>query len=217
MRYEVTTGLTPREAVARQRELAPRVVRTGRPRPRTVCGVDTSIRDEKVHAALCVFSFPALEPLASVTVVRPVEFPYVPGLLAFRELPALLEAYEELDAEPDLLLVDGHGLAHPRRFGIACHLGVVLGRPSIGCGKTLLVGEHRDPGPRRGASTALLHRGELIGRCLRTRERVKPVYVSIGHRCALEHATSLVLACASRYRLPEPIRAADHLAGCSPS
>jgi deoxyribonuclease V len=160
-----------------------------------------------------VFSFPALEPLANATATRPVEFPYVPGLLAFRELPALLEAYAGLAEEPDLLLVDGHGLAHPRRFGIACHLGVELDRPSIGCGKSLLVGEHAEPAPRRGSSTLLLHRGERIGRCLRTRAGVRPVYVSIGHRCALEHAVSIVLACAPRYRLPEPIRAADHLAG----
>jgi len=205
--------LTPRAAVALQRELAPRVVRTGRPQPRTICGVDTSIRAGRVYAALCVFSFPGLEPVASATATRPVEFPYVPGLLAFRELPALREAYAMLAEEPDLLLVDGHGLAHPRRFGIACHLGVELERPSIGCGKSLLVGEHAQPGPARGASTLLVHRGERIGRCLRTREGVKPVYVSIGHRCTLEHATALVLACALRYRLPEPIRAADQLAG----
>jgi deoxyribonuclease V len=211
------SDLSPRAAVALQRELAPRVVRHGRPRPRTVCGVDTSIRGGIVHAALCVFSFPALEPLASATATRPVEFPYVPGLLAFRELPALLDAWaallEDAAEEPDLLLVDGHGLAHPRRFGIACHLGVVLERPAIGCGKTLLVGEHEVPGPRRGASRLLVDRGERIGRCLRTRAGVKPVYVSIGHRCALEHAAAIVLACATRYRLPEPIRAADQLAG----
>ena len=205
--------LTPREAVALQRELAPRIVRTGRPRPRTVCGVDTSIRAGHVHAALCVFSFPELEPLESVTATRPVEFPYVPGLLAFRELPALREAYAKLSEEPDLLLVDGHGLAHPRRCGIACHLGLELERPSIGCGKSLLVGEHAEPALRRGSSTLLVHRGEKIGRCLRTRDGVKPVYVSIGHHCALEPATAIVLACARRYRLPEPIRAADHLAG----
>lgn len=205
--------LRPREAVALQRELAARVVRTGRPRPRTVCGVDTSIRDGFVHAAVCVFAFPGLELLASATATRPVEFPYVPGLLAFRELPALRQAYARLAEEPDLLLVDGHGLAHPRRFGIACHLGVELDRPAIGCGKSLLVGAHAEPASRRGSGTALVHRGERIGRCLRTREGVRPVYVSIGHRCDLERAVAIVLACARRYRLPEPIRAADHLAG----
>jgi len=208
-----TRELTPRAAVALQRELAPRVIRSGRPRPRTICGVDTSIRGGRVHAALCVLSFPELEPLAIATATRPVEFPYVPGLLAFRELPALREAYAKLAEEPDLLLVDGHGLAHPRRFGIACHLGLELERPSIGCGKSLLVGEHAEPALRRGSSTALVHRGELVGRCVRTREGVRPVYVSIGHRCGLERAMEIVLACARRYRLPEPIRAADRIAG----
>lgn len=205
--------LTPRAAVARQRVLAARVVRTGRPRVRTVLGVDTSIRAERVHAALCLFSFPELELLTSATAERPLEFPYIPGLLAFRELPALLEAYARLRATPDLLLVDGHGLAHPRRFGIACHLGLELDRPSIGCGKSLLVGEHRVPGPRRGARTQLRHRGEVVGACLRTRTGVKPVYVSIGHRIELGEAVRVVLTCARSYRLPEPIRCADQMAG----
>jgi deoxyribonuclease V len=205
--------LSPRAAVALQRELAARVIRTGRPRPRTVAGVDTSIRDGRVHAAVCVFSFPGLEPRSCATAVRPVEFPYVPGLLAFRELPALLEAYGELEEEPDLLLVDGHGLAHPRRCGIACHLGLELDRPAIGCGKTLLVGEHRAPGWRRGGRARLVHRGEVVGACVRTRDGVRPVYVSIGHRTDLESAVRIALACACRYRLPEPIRAADQLAG----
>jgi deoxyribonuclease V len=205
--------LTPTEAVALQRRLAARVVRDGRPRVRTLCGVDTSIRAELVIAALCLYSFPALEPLEAVTAVRPVEFPYVPGLLAFRELPALREAYAKLQREPDLLLVDGHGLAHPRRFGIACHLGVELDRPSIGVGKSLLVGAHRPPGPRRGAATRLVDRGEVVGTCLRTREGVKPVYVSIGHRIALPEAVRIVLAAGAGVRLPEPIRAADRLAG----
>lgn len=207
--------LTPKEAVALQRELAGRIVRSGTLRPRTICGLDTSVRGERVYAALCVFSFPGLELLECATAIRPVEFPYVPGLLSFRELPALLEAYRKLKAEPDLLLVDGHGLAHPRRFGIACHLGLELDRPSIGCGKTLLVGEHRWPGARRGACTRLLHEDERIGSCLRTQDGVKPIYVSIGHRCTLDSAKSIVLACARRFRLPEPIRAADHLAGQS--
>ena len=204
---------SPREAAELQRALAPRVRRRGRPRVRTICGLDTSIRAGRVHAAACVFSFPALEPLEAATSARAVEFPYIPGLLAFRELPALRDAYGNLAREPDLLLVDGHGLAHPRRFGIACFLGVELDRPSIGCGKSLLVGEHRQPGPRRGAHTRLCHRGEVIGACLRTRPGVQPVYVSIGHRVELAFALEIVLACARRVRLPEPIQAADRLAG----
>ncbi|HEX6885509.1 MAG TPA: endonuclease V [Planctomycetota bacterium] len=204
---------TPRAAVAHQRVLAARVVRRGRPRVRSVLGMDTSVRAGRVVAALCLYSFPALEPRVSVTAERALDFPYVPGLLAYRELPALLAAYARLPEEPDLLLVDGHGLAHPRRCGIACHLGVELARPSIGCGKSLLVGTHRTPGPRRGAHTRLVHRGEVVGACLRTRSGVRPVYVSSGHRIELEAALALVLACARGFRLPEPIRAADHLAG----
>jgi deoxyribonuclease V len=204
---------TPREAVAEQRVLATRIVRTGRPRVSTVLGVDTSVRAGHVHAAVCLYSFPGLELLASATAVRPVEFPYIPGLLTYRELPALREAYRSLAGVPDVLLVDGHGLAHPRRCGIASHLGLVFDRPSIGCAKSLLVGEHRAPGPRRGACTRLVHRGEVVGSCLRTRTGVSPIYVSIGHRIGLAEAVRLVLACARGKRLPEPIRAADRLAG----
>src|SRR5262245_42829048 len=209
-------SLTPAEAVLLQRELAARVVRTGRVRPRTIAGADTSIRAGRVHAALCLFSYPGLELLETARAVRPVEFPYVPGLLAFRELPALLEAATRLARAPDLLLVDGHGLAHPRRFGLACHLGLALDLPALGCGKSLLVGEFRPPGERRGSGSRLLHRGEVIGRVLRTRSAVKPVFVSIGHRIDLATAARIVLACAPRYRLPEPIRAADRLAGSEP-
>jgi deoxyribonuclease V len=204
---------TPAEAVALQRRLAQRVVRAGRPRVRTVCGADTSVRAGVVSAALCVFTFPGLEPVESASARRPVGFPYVPGLLAFRELPALRAAWRRLARAPDLLLVDGHGLAHPRRCGIACHLGLELDRPAIGVGKSLLVGEHRPPSAARGSRARLLHRGEVVGTVLRTRTAVAPVYVSIGHRIELAEAVRIVLACARRYRLPEPIRAADHLAG----
>ncbi len=175
--------LSPSDAVVLQRELASRVVRANAfGEVATIAGVDTSIRNERVHAAICVFAFPSLEPLETRTSIRPVEFPYVPGLLAFREIPALLEAFEKLRERPDFLLVDGHGLAHPRRFGIACHLGVELDLPAIGCGKSLLVGEHREPAERRGSRTRLCHQGEVIGSALRTRTAVKPVYVSIGTR-----------------------------------
>jgi len=205
---------TPRGAVALQRELAGRVIRetTGGP-PETIAGVDISVRDDEARAAIVVATYPALEPIESAIAVRPVEFPYVPGLLGFRELPSILDAYEKLRGEVDMLLVDGHGLAHPRRFGIACHLGVELDRPAIGCAKSLLVGEYREPGLRRGSSTQLRHRGEVIGRVLRTRDGVRPVFVSIGHRVDLDTAVRIVLRCARGYRLPEPTRAADRAAG----
>jgi len=208
---------TPRSAVALQRELAGRVVREDDFGPieglETVAGVDISVRGGQARAAVVRCARSTLEILEVATAVRPLDFPYVPGLLAFREVPAILDAFERLVKPPDLLLVDGHGIAHPRRFGIASHLGVVLDLPAIGCGKSRLVGEHREPGPRRGASTRLLHRGEVIGRVLRTRDGVRPVYVSIGHRVSLATATRLVLSAAPRYRLPEPIRAADRAAG----
>jgi deoxyribonuclease V len=205
---------TPREAVALQRELAGRVIReTTEGPPETIAGVDISVRDDKARAAIVVASYPDLEPIESAIAVRPVEFPYVPGLLGFRELPSILDAYEKLRGEVDLLMVDGHGLAHPRRFGIACHLGVELDRPAIGCAKSLLVGEYREPALRRGSSTQLRHRGEVIGRVLRTRDGVRPVFVSIGHRIDLDTATRIVLRCGRGYRLPEPTRAADRAAG----
>ena len=181
--------------------------------PRTVAGVDISVRDDRAIAAIVVQEFPGTEVLESVTAVRPVEFPYVPGYLAFRELPSILDAWEKLTVVPDLLLVDGHGYAHPRRCGIACHLGVRVDRPSIGCGKTRFIGEHKDPGERRGCRTQLRHEDEVIGAVVRTRDRVKPIYVSIGHRVDLETAVRWTLRCCRGYRLPEPIRAAHNLAG----
>lgn len=204
---------TPREAMALQKEWSARVLRSGSARPpRTIAGVDVGVRDDVARAAIVVLSWPALEPLDRATETRPVRFPYVPGLLGFREVPCILAAWAKLAVEPDLLVVDGQGLAHPRRFGVATHLGLELDRPAIGCAKSLLVGEHREPGPRRGASTRLVHDGETIGRAVRTRAGVRPVYVSIGHRIDLDTAVRIVLRACRGYRLPEPIRAAHGLA-----
>jgi deoxyribonuclease V len=207
-------GPTPREAVALQRELAARVVRrTTFGRVETIAGVDVSIRADRAHGALVLCDARTLEPLETATAERPVTFPYVPGLLAFREVPVLLAAFARLSRTPDLLMVDGHGLAHPRRFGLACHLGVELDLPALGVGKSRLVGEHREPALARGRRTRLRANGETIGCVLRTRANVRPVYVSIGHRIDLETAVRWVLRCARRYRLPEPVRAADRAAG----
>ncbi|MEW6072007.1 MAG: deoxyribonuclease V [Planctomycetota bacterium] len=208
---------TPAEAVALQRRLAARVVRARTFGPlRTVAGVDVGIHGDVAVAAVVRLAYPSLEVLETAMARRPVDFPYVPGLLGFREVPVAAEACARLAAPPDLLLVDGHGLAHPRRFGVACHLGVVLDLPAIGCGKSRLVGEHREPGTRRGSCTRLVDRGEVIGAVLRTREGVRPVVVSIGHRIDLETAVRVVLRCARRFRLPEPIRAADRAAAEAP-
>jgi deoxyribonuclease V len=145
-------------------------------------------------------------------VCQPTAFPYVPGLLSFRELPAVLAAIEQLRILPDLYLCDGQGLAHPRRFGLACHLGVLLDAPTIGVAKTRLIGTHAPPPAEKGGWTPLEDGGEVIGAVLRTRSGVKPVYVSIGHRVSLATSVRLTLACTSRYRLPETIRQAHRLA-----
>jgi len=183
--------------------------------PRTIAGVDIGIRGERARAAIVVFAWPELVEVERSIAELPVRFPYVPGLLGFREVPCLVKAYERLEVRPDVALVDGHGLAHPRRFGVATHFGVELDLPTIGVGKSLLVGTHRAVGPRRGSGVRLVHLGEVIGTVLRTRAGVQPVIVSIGHRVDLVTAVRLVLRCALRYRLPEPIRAAHHAASGS--
>jgi len=199
------------EARAIQEALRDRVEERDRFGPvRRVAGADVSYdRGSPIlYAAVVVLDADSLQVVDSASVCMRAGFPYVPGYLSFREMPALLAAFERLRTPPDLLLADGHGRAHPRRFGIACHLGVALDLPTLGCAKSRLVGEHREPGARRGSSTQLLHDGELIGRVVRTRDGVKPVYVSVGHRVSLQTAQRLVLRLAPRWRLPEPVRAA---------
>jgi deoxyribonuclease V len=177
---------------------------------RLVAGADVSYdRDSPIlFAAIVVLDAGTLETVEVVSARGRARFPYLPGYLSFRELPPLAEAFARLSVRPDLVLCDGHGRAHPRRFGLASHLGVALGVPSIGCAKSRLIGEHRDPGLRRGAHTALRDGGETIGEVLRTRTGVAPVYVSVGHRVTLATARRLVLRFAPRFRIPEPIRAA---------
>ncbi len=207
--------LSPEEAVALQRELASAVIphTTFDPEAvRTVAGVDVSFPQSLARAAVVVLSFPELEPLAAAVVEAPVSFPYVPGLLAFREGPAVLAALEKLGRWPDLFLFDAHGLAHQRRLGLASHLGVYLDRPSLGCAKSRLVGQHDLPPNQRGAWTPLIDGGETVGAVVRTREGVSPVYVSIGHRIDLPTAIEFVVRCCSDYRLPETTRWAHRVA-----
>ncbi len=202
-------------AIALQRRLQGRVVTADAIGPlRRVAGVDVGFEEDGAvtRAAVVVLAFPGLEPLDSAVARRPTAFPYVPGLLSFRELPAVLDALRGLRILPDLVLCDGQGLAHPRRFGLACHLGVLLDLPSIGVAKSLLVGAHSPLPPERGRWRALRDRGQTVGAALRTRTGVAPVYVSIGHRVSLRGAIRHVLACAPRYRLPETTRLAHHLA-----
>lgn len=183
-----------------------------------VAGIDVGFEQDGriARAAIAVLAFPSLAPLESVSARRPVAFPYVPGLLSFREIPVVLDALGRLRPPPDLLVCDGQGLAHPRRFGLACHLGVLTGLPSIGAAKSRLLGTHAALPPERGAWIPLVDKGETIGAVLRTRAGVAPLYVSIGHRVSLATAIRLVLACCPRYRLPETTRRAHRLASGPP-
>jgi deoxyribonuclease V len=206
---------TARAAIALQHSLRDRVVRHDALGPvRLVAGLDVGFEQDEtvVRAAVAVLSYPDLRMADQAVARRPATFPYIPGLLSFREVPALLDALGKLGIRPDLLLCDGQGLAHPRRFGLACHLGVLTGIPSIGVAKSLLIGEHPPLPAKRGSWRPLRHQNEVIGAALRTRDGVAPVYVSIGHRVSLETAIDFVLACAPKYRLPETTRAAHRLA-----
>ncbi|MFA5317786.1 MAG: deoxyribonuclease V [Dehalococcoidales bacterium] len=208
-------NLAPAEAIALQRELAGRVIKKGQRRAvRFVAGVDLAAGGEGVaRGAVVVLSYPGLD-LVEVSVVEgSLDFPYIPGLLSFREMPLLLEAFRRLATVPDLVLVDGQGLAHPRRLGIACHLGLFLERPTVGCAKSRLCGSQSEPGGHPGNRAWLRDNRDIIGAVLRTRAGVKPVYVSAGHRISLNMAVKWVLRCLRGYRLPEPTRLAHQAAG----
>ena len=201
--------------MALQRALRAHLVLEDRLGPvRRVAGVDVGFEANGTvtRAAVAVLGYPDLDLLETAIARRPTEFPYVPGLLSFRELPAVLDALERLREPPDLLLCDGQGIAHPRRLGIASHLGLLVDIPSIGVAKTRLLGTHEEPPDRRGAWTPLWADGEIIGAVLRTRLGVKPLYVSPGHRIGLETAVAFVMGCCNRYRLPETTRHAHRLA-----
>jgi deoxyribonuclease V len=202
--------LPPREAKALQSRLAGRVIRKSRfGSVTTVAGVDSGYRGGVICAAVVVLRYPDLQFLEQAVAIQPVRFPYLPGLLSFREGPAILAALARLRALPDLMIFDGHGVAHPRRFGIASHLGLVTGIPAIGCAKTRLVGNYREPRLERGSVSDLLDGSETVGAVLRTRTNVKPVFVSTGHRIDLRDAVRFVLNTCRGFRLPEVIRRAD--------
>jgi deoxyribonuclease V len=203
---------TEAEALAVQDALRPRLLGgPGPQRPATVAGLDVAYHEdgERLAAAIVVLDTADHRVVDTAVVQGRPAFPYVPGLFAFREIPTLLAALDRLTVRPDVLICDGHGLAHPRRFGLACHLGVLTGLPSFGVGKTPLVGTWTAPGERRGDRSALVDDGETVGAVLRTRDAVKPVFVSVGHRMDLDTACALTLALTPRFRLPETTRAAD--------
>jgi deoxyribonuclease V len=201
-----------------QRVLAAWVSRSGAvTRPRFIAGVDISVKKDSAtgNAAVVVLSYPELEVLEIKNAAGPLRLPYVPGLLSFREAPLILAACAVLELVPDLILVDGQGIAHPRRLGLASHLGLFLDVPTIGCAKSRLCGQHEAPGEAPGSYADITDGGETIGVALRTKLRVKPVYVSVGHKLNLESASHWVLKCCRGYRLPEPTRLAHLAAGGS--
>ncbi len=206
--------ISPSEAVRLQQELASEIITTGAvENPRFIAGADMSVAPDRIHAraVIVVLNWPELEVVELVEEEGQMEFPYIPGLLSFREAPLVIKAWEKLATAPDLLFVDGQGYAHPRRMGIASHLGLLLDVPTIGCAKSRLCGEYAEPGQYPGNSSALYDRGELIGQVLRTKEGSKPLFISVGHKISLENAVYWVMKCLRGRRLPEPARLA-HLA-----
>lgn len=213
LEYDHPWDVSPEEAKRIQRRLASEV--TEMPLPAavdTVAGVDVSIRDDTAQAAVAVLEVPTLTVIERVTYRCAVPFPYVPGLLSFREMPALLPALDQLDVMPDVFMTDSHGYAHPRRLGLACHLGVLLDHPTIGVAKSRLTGTPQGSlPPEKGSRIPLVDEDETIGLLLRTRTDVNPVYVSVGHRCTLDDAADFTLDCSPRYKIPEPTRQAHKL------
>ena len=207
--WRVTTD----EARQLQNELRDRIIQKDRFADiRTVAGVDIGFRGDIALASVIVLNYPDLEIVDGVVAESRVNFPYIPGYLSFREIPPLLVAFARLQTEPDLVIVDGQGVAHPRRFGLACHLGLILDKPTIGCAKSRLCGKYSEPDKEKGSWTHIFDKDDIIGIALRTRTNVSVVYVSVGHRISLESARTLTLACCPKYRLPETTRYAHKAA-----
>lgn len=207
--------ISPSEAGRLQKELAPKIT-AGPPLDlegvRYVAGADVSTEGDRAYATVVVLGFPGLSPVEVRGFEAELTFPYVPGLLAFREIPAVVGALEKIETPVDAIIFDAQGLAHPRRMGLASHLGLFLDVPSVGCAKTRLVGTHEEPGDEKGSASDLVHRDEVVGRVLRTRRGVSPVFVSVGNNIDLPSAVDLVLACSPKYRLPETTRQAHNAA-----
>lgn len=209
-------NLTAQDAVEIQKQLAYEVVTEDKLEfpIKTVAGIDLGYdaASNICRAVVVVLKFPELELIESQEAKMPIQFPYVPGLLSFRETPAAIRALEKLKTAPDLILCDGQGIAHPRFFGVACHIGVIADVPTIGVAKSLLVGKFDELGIQRGSFSPLVFKNREIGAVLRTKDKVQPVYVSVGHRISLMTALDYVLQCAPKYRLPETTRLADQMA-----
>lgn len=209
-------NLSPREAIRLQKELASQIIaKDDFEKIEVIAGADMALSEngKEAYAGVILYEFPSLKEIKRVWAQGPLTFPYVPGLLSFREGPILIKVFEKIDPLPDLILFDGQGLAHPRRLGIASHMGLLLDRPTIGCAKSLLCGEFKEPGKKRGSFSPLTEKGETVGAVLRTRDEVKPIFVSAGHRIGLKTAIQIVLQCRSGYRIPKPTREADRFVG----
>jgi deoxyribonuclease V len=207
--------LTPKEAMALQRVLAGEVVLQPLPRVFRILGasdIGYVKHGDLLVAVVLTFSWPELQPLEAVRAVCPVRFPYIPGLLSFREIPPLIEAFQQLQSRPDVLLCDGQGIAHPRKFGLAAHLGLCLGLPTVGCAKKRLCGKHAPPPVSKGRSVPLYLDEEVVGSVYCSRDNVKPIFVSPGHLSDIETSEQLISRCLGRYRIPEPLRQAHLLA-----
>ncbi|MGX1828612.1 deoxyribonuclease V [Paenibacillus taichungensis] len=206
--------ISEKEAIVLQYSLAEKVIKQDEfTEVNYVAGVDVaySKRSDSLIAAVVILDVNSLKPVESVVIEDKVRFPYVPGLFSFRELPPIVKAFKRIKIKPDLIVCDGQGIAHPRRFGLACHLGVLLDTPTIGCGKTRLIGTFVEPESQRGSYSPLIDNSEVIGKVLRTQNNVNPIFVSIGHRISLETSCNWILALSPKYRLPETTRQADHL------
>ena len=207
-------NVTPKEALEIQRRLQPRVTLRNRPqRVRYVTGTDvsSSLTDDTVWAGAVVVKYPSLEPVEERWARGKTSFPYIPGLLGFREIPILVSALTELEITPDLLLCDGQGIAHPRGMGLATHLGLLVNCPTIGCAKSRLVGTYSGLGQNKGACAELLYAGKVVGVAARTRQGTNPIFISPGNQITLKKSLGIVLGCCRKYRVPEPIRMAHLL------
>lgn len=206
-------NVTPQEARGIQDKLRTQVIKTDEFGViNTIAGVDIGIRQNIAQASIIVLSYPELHIVDGIVTQYKVSFPYIPGILSYREIPPLLVAFAYLNTEPDLIIVDGQGIAHPRRFGLASHLGLVLDTPTIGCAKSRLCGSYTEPDKEKGSFTYLMDDNEIIGAVLRTRSKISPVYVSIGHKVSLDSAIRITLDCCPRFRLPETTRYAHKAA-----
>lgn len=206
--------VTPKKAIAIQKKIALAVRQTKPPKPfRYIAGVDAAFSKDGVYclAGVVLWDMETAQVIECQTATAVLRFPYIPGLLSFREAPAIIAALRKLRNRPDALVCDGQGLAHPRGCGIATHIGILVDLPTIGCAKSRLFGKYQMPSVERGATSALMHKDKQVGTVLRTKNKVNPVFVSVGHRIDLATAEELILACARRYRLPEPTRLADQL------